>query len=145
MSRVTEDEAVHREAERVVNYLASAGELGRTTVSCAVLREIQLSMGAEMFSRGKSYDICSRPVGSPRRTGVGSQYVKHICANCGRIRTFRLVRNETYSRVAEDSGWSQRPIVCVTCGYSFTAGVFSNDHLHRPRLPRTTRPCHQAG
>jgi hypothetical protein len=63
MSRVTEDEAVHREAERVVNYLASAGELGRTTVSCAVLREIQLSMGAEMFSRGKSYDICSRPVG----------------------------------------------------------------------------------
>ncbi|KKM69712.1 hypothetical protein LCGC14_1448030 [marine sediment metagenome] len=55
------------------------------------------------------------------------QTTESVCANCGRIRTFRLTQNETYPPVTKEDAWSERPIVCTVCGYSFTAGVFADD------------------
>ena len=51
------------EARRILNFLASL-PTGHTTASREVVREIQLSTGAQLFAQGRLYNIRAQSVGA---------------------------------------------------------------------------------
>ena len=50
------------EARRILNFLASMPG-GHSTAISAVVRQMQLSTGGQLFAQGKLYDIVAKPVG----------------------------------------------------------------------------------
>ena len=50
------------EASRILNFLASM-PAGYTTTTRAVVREIQLSTGAQLIAQGQLYNIIAKSVG----------------------------------------------------------------------------------